>query len=478
MTIGKKMGWLAASLCGLLVLASGAMQWAFFSVEMKLKVLGNEAIPGLQQISMVATHIYLFRGDVWKHIATADPGKLQSIERDLAEQRQAVDAALRTYEKSVTQEADRKNLRRFRTDLEHYLSVWPEIAALSRQRQKDEAKATYWAKADPAFRNVKQTLANLRRWNEDNGANAINAALALQTAASRWAWILVVLALVASALGSYWSIRGINRTLRETVESLSETAGQVASAAAELSSSSHTLARGASAQAASLEQTSASSEEINSMARRNEENSQAAAGLVTQSEEKFAATHRSLEQMVAAMNDINTSSDKVSRIIRVIDEIAFQTNILALNAAVEAARAGEAGMGFAVVAEEVRNLAQRCAQAAKDTAALIEESMAKSSDGKRKVDQVTGAIREITGASGQIKTLVEEVSLGSQEQTRGIEQIAKALVEMERVTQQSAAGAEEGAAAAEELTAQSAALLTLVSRLTSLVEQQPVEVVA
>ena len=135
--------------------------------------------------------------------------------------------------------------------------------------------------------------------------------------------------------------------------------------------------------------------------------------------------------------------NKIAKIIKVIDEIAFQTNILALNAAVEAARAGEAGMGFAVVADEVRSLAQRCAQAAKDTAALIEESILKSGDGKGKVDQVTTAIRTITADTTSVKTLVEEVSLASQEQARGIQQIGKAIVQMEQVTQSTAANAEE-----------------------------------
>jgi methyl-accepting chemotaxis protein/methyl-accepting chemotaxis protein-1 (serine sensor receptor) len=172
--------------------------------------------------------------------------------------------------------------------------------------------------------------------------------------------------------------------------------------------------------------------------------------------------------MVVAMNGIGDSSNKIAKIIKVIDEIAFQTNILALNAAVEAARAGEAGMGFAVVADEVRNLAQRCAQAAKDTAALIEESIAKSNDGKTKVDQVAVAIRTITEESAKVKTLVDEVNLGSQEQARGIEQIGKAIAQMEQVTQKNAANAEESAAAAEELNAQSETLKDVVERLTAM----------
>jgi methyl-accepting chemotaxis protein len=250
---------------------------------------------------------------------------------------------------------------------------------------------------------------------------------------------------------------------------LAQGAGQVASAAAQVSSASQSLAQGSSEQAASLEETSASTEEISSMAHKNSDNSAAAAGLVTGSQEKFTETNRSLDQMVTAMQEINASSDKIAKIIKVIDEIAFQTNILALNAAVEAARAGEAGMGFAVVADEVRNLAQRSAQAARDTASLIEESISKSNEGKAKVDQVAVAIRDITEESGKVKVLVDEVSMGSQEQARGLEQIAKAITQMERVTQQTAASAEESASAAEELTAQSESVKDVLDRLREMI---------
>ena len=205
------------------------------------------------------------------------------------------------------------------------------------------------------------------------------------------------------------------------------------------------------------------------MARKNTENSRTAADSMTEASERVVEANRNLEQMVISMNEINASSDKISKIIKVIDEIAFQTNILALNAAVEAARAGEAGMGFAVVADEVRNLAQRCAQAAKDTAGLIEESIAKSNDGKGKLDLVATAVKSITVSAERVTTLVEEVKLGSEEQSRGIEQVAKAVTQMEKVSQSTAASAEESASASEELSAQSDTLRNIVNRLNRMV---------
>lgn len=294
-------------------------------------------------------------------------------------------------------------------------------------------------------------------------------------ASSRWiTGLLILLCLLVAAVAMY-VVRQINKQLHHVVRDLSESAHQVANAAGQVASSSQALAQGASEQAASLEETSASSEEINSMAQKNTENSRTAAGLVAGARDRYVETDKSLTEMVAAMGEIQTSSDKISKIIKTIDEIAFQTNILALNAAVEAARAGEAGMGFAVVADEVRNLAQRSAQAAKDTATLIEESIVKSNDGKAKVDHVAKCIQELSAEAGQVHTLVDEVNLGSQEQTRGIDQIAKALSQMDQLTQRNAASSEEGASAAEELTAQSQALMDVVGQLGAMVGNSSAE---
>jgi methyl-accepting chemotaxis protein len=172
-----------------------------------------------------------------------------------------------------------------------------------------------------------------------------------------------------------------------------------------------------------------------------------------------------LATMITSMQQINDSAAKISKIIKVIDEIAFQTNILALNAAVEAARAGEAGMGFAVVADEVRNLAQRSAQAAKDTASLIEESIATSNEGSVHLKKVADVVASITEAAGKVKLLVDEVNTGSQEQARGIEEIARTLTEIDRVTQANAAAAEQSASAGQQMSAQAHSLTDLVGEL-------------
>ena len=283
-------------------------------------------------------------------------------------------------------------------------------------------------------------------------------------------FVAVILLLgVASGIYLIFIILALDAQLRGNITELSDGADQTANAASQISGSSQSLAQGASEQAASLEETSASAEQINSMARKNTDNSRATSDLLAQSQMKVNQANHLLEDMVTSMNQINESSGKISKIIKVIDEIAFQTNILALNAAVEAARAGEAGMGFAVVADEVRSLAQRSAQAAKDTAMLIEDSISKSNEGKVKVDQVALAIQAVTEDSLKVKVMVDEVSLGSQEQSKGIDQIGRAIAQMEQVTQTTAANAEESAAAAEELNAQSEALKDVVSRLQAMV---------
>jgi methyl-accepting chemotaxis protein len=264
-------------------------------------------------------------------------------------------------------------------------------------------------------------------------------------------------------------IRKLNRKLRGLTASLAESSVEVTKLCREVSTASESLAQGSEEQAASLEKTSSSTEQIASMTRKNAENSKAAAVVMGTVDEGVKNGNRTIEEMIVSMKEITASSDKISKIIKVIDEIAFQTNILALNAAVEAARAGEAGLGFAVVADEVRNLAQRSAQAARDTAMLIADSIAKSGEGSAKLRQVTEVIRAITVSSSKVKTLVDEVNAGSQDQTLGIDQISKAVAQIDRVTQRAASGAKDSASSSRELLTQADMLNQIVLDLRVLV---------
>jgi methyl-accepting chemotaxis protein/methyl-accepting chemotaxis protein-1 (serine sensor receptor) len=283
--------------------------------------------------------------------------------------------------------------------------------------------------------------------------------------AARWETLLLIAAAAAAAAFAVWATRAANADIGRVAAEMLEGARQVSSAATQVASASQSLAQGTSEQAATLEETSSSATEITAVTRKNADNTRAVAGLMLEAARMVDGANHNLEEMTQSMKEIHGSSEKISKIIRVIDEIAFQTNILALNAAVEAARAGEAGMGFAVVADEVRTLAQRSAQAAKDTAGLIEDSIGKSNEGGRKLDHVAKSIEQITASANQVKMLVDEVDMGSQEQARGIEQISMAVAQMEKVTQRNAANAEESAAASEELAAQARSLQETVARL-------------
>jgi len=279
----------------------------------------------------------------------------------------------------------------------------------------------------------------------------------------------LALAAAAGLLGLQ-TARKINLTLRQAVSDLENGIHQINEAASQVSVSSDTLARDSTQQAASIEETSASASEVDSMAVRNRDNSQKATVLVTSSGNGITKANHTLSEMVQAMEGITQSSESIAKIVKLIDQISFQTNILALNAAVEAARAGDSGAGFAVVADEVRSLAQRSAQAAQETAALIEDAIERTRAGKQKVDEMEKQIADITGQSSQVQLLVNEISQGSKEQSRGITLIATNVQSMERTTQGAAATAEESAAAAAQLSAQAMAMKQVVAGISHMVD--------
>ena len=258
----------------------------------------------------------------------------------------------------------------------------------------------------------------------------------------------------------------INKAVKNLHDALSQAgmaANQVGSASGQVASSSQQLAEGSSEQASSLEETSSSLEEMASMTRQNADNAGQANTLMKDANQVIGKANESMGDLTTSMNDISKASEETSKIIKTIDEIAFQTNLLALNAAVEAARAGEAGAGFAVVAEEVRNLAMRSAEAAKNTAVLIEGTVKKVGNGAEIVAKTNEAFTEVATSSSKVGELVGEIAAASNEQREGIDQVNKAVAEMDKVTQQNAANAEESASASEELTAQAQELQSMIA---------------
>lgn len=264
-------------------------------------------------------------------------------------------------------------------------------------------------------------------------------------------------------------VLALNRVLKEIANSIDEGSDLVASAASQVAASSQSLAEGASEQAASLEETSSSLEEIAGMTIRNAEGSQKAKQLSNETRQAAESGVKAVSDMTRAMEEIKSSSDEMSKIIKTIDEIAFQTNILALNAAVEAARAGEAGAGFAVVADEVRNLAQRSAQSAKETSNRIQDSLQKCGNGVLITERVEKSLHEILVRVQSVDSLVAEITSASEEQRLGLSQVSTAVLQMDQVTQSNAAGAEETAASAEQLTRQAETQKQNVSRMMALV---------
>lgn len=434
---------------------------------------GNQQVSRIEAVATAANSLYaqgLQMGQATRNIFL-DPGNSTAFNNHAA--------AVKDFEnilRTVRQQTESLfpaaanamgRLTEIERDFRRHLEVQRRIHELVRGGNVEAAKASINAEDTPLWRKYKDEILNYGKWLKEQ-AGRTSEGIQRNTRTAQllfWSQGLLLVSLNVLAVACLAAIR---RLLRRMADDLRRRSEQVAGAAAQVSSSAQALARGASGQAASLEETAASARQISSLAHKNEEHSERSTKLMAEMTGQVDHGNRKLGEMIASMGEVKNSSEDISRIIKTIDGIAFQTNLLALNAAVEAARAGEAGAGFSVVAGEVRQLAQRSAQAARDSAGLIEQSVSRSQEGCRKLDEVAAAIAGITREATQVKALTEEVHTGSREQARGLEHISKSVLHMEDMTQQTAAVAEQSAAAVEELNAQAAAVREMVGSLSAL----------
>ncbi|MFA7384063.1 MAG: methyl-accepting chemotaxis protein [Desulfurivibrionaceae bacterium] len=315
---------------------------------------------------------------------------------------------------------------------------------------RKEAVRVFAAQTGPA---LKEVQANLKEIREEAKKHLVTDENMVATARTvrLIVGLLAAAAFIIALFTGWLQNRVICAVLGRISTTMKDEAAQVAAASCQVAGSSQGLAERASEQAASLEETSASLEEISAMTKQNSDNAAQADALMRESNAIITKAGSSMAELTASMHTITKASEETQKIVKTIDEIAFQTNLLALNAAVEAARAGEAGAGFAVVADEVRNLAMRAAEAAKNTAALIDGTVTKIREGAQLATVTNEAFSEIAGSTAKSSALVGEIAGASREQSQGIGQLNKAMSEMDSAVQANAATAEESASAAEEL---------------------------
>ena len=439
------------------------------------KLLGNlngiatVSVPNVQQITAIQALGLEFRGT---SLLMGTPGLSVGYKtKQLAHLKELRSEILQRVQKygGVVSLEERPTYQHLQTATGTFVKTLDHFLDLSLSGHSVQAGA-FWSSVGGAISKAfRKALEDEVTVNERLNEQHLESGLSAGRLATRLSWSLLLLSALLGVALTLLIVRGITRALNAAVHNLRRAAEQVASASNEVAAASYDLAEKSSTQAASLEQTSAAGEDVTRTARRNAANCQTAATLMQETATVVAEANRRLDGTLTSMAEITASSERIAKVIKVIDEIAFQTNILALNAAVEAARAGQYGAGFAVVADEVRSLAARCARAAEEIANSIGESVTNASTGKIRLDQAAESVHNLGASALKVKELVGQVDTDAQGQTACIDQIAQALLQIEQTTQHTAAMAEQSASASAELKAQASAMEDVVGLLEALI---------
>jgi methyl-accepting chemotaxis protein len=468
-------GFVAVSL---LTCALGALAFATMrGLTVRVGELSHATIPSIENLyiaSRAGVQIVASENVLLSNTATDDDrrGFYAAIARGKA----ARDEAMKSFAALPMSSEEAGLFRGYQAAEERWWADHEAFLALIRkweqsQADKDSSDASLAALEtnEKSFAAVQATLDHLVRINTDDASNSSRDALAAAASARVVLGVAIVLA-CALGLGLGAGLaRSIAQALTRVIEALQAGSAQVASASGAVSAASQQMATSATSQASSLEQVASSLEEVTTMTTQNAASAREANATAARASSAASRGDQAMTRMNGAIAKIQQSSLETAKIVKAIDEIAFQTNLLALNAAVEAARAGDAGRGFAVVAEEVRSLALRSAEAARTTAALIDESQRNAQGGVAVSAEVQQVLGEIIQGADAVKRLVSEVAQASDQQAAGVTQITTAVSQMDRLTQATAANAEEAASASEEMAAQATQLDTLVSDLRGVV---------
>jgi methyl-accepting chemotaxis protein len=472
LTISQRIVGGFATLLIITTLLGGFAYWRIATLESLANSVVRDTMPATNLLNDIRTLVKENQLNVFRHAVTPPENQeaLLAIEAAMKVISTETSEKYKALEKHIHSAADRDSMAQILAAREAYVKLRSEVVKANRQLDAVEAGKLAMGELRVRYNTYIDAISSFA---DSNLVKSEEAGRVLDATATNSKTLIasgVAAAITLGLLAAFLITRLISQNLRLVAGQLGDGSAQVASAAGQVSATSQSLAAGASEQAASLEETSASLVEISSMTKRNAQSADETKTLANQTRHAAETGSTDMQSMSVAMDAIKSSSDNIAKIIKTIDEIAFQTNLLALNAAVEAARAGEAGAGFAVVAEEVRSLAQRSAQAAKETAAKIEDSIVKSETGVRLSGKVAASLTEITEKARKVDLLVAEIAQASQEQSQGINQVLAAVGNMDKVTQSNAANAEEGAAAAEELNAQAQMMNEAVASLQQLVD--------